>query len=168
MDFRAQELNAPGATVRETLVTLAEWEACLADQLPERTGQGYLGIDLGGSVSMGAAVAYWPQSGRLECWCAFPALPKLEARGRADGVGRRYSEMHKRGELKTFGRTTLDVSEFLKFVQQELEGSAIRKAGADRYRNAELQEAMHKARLPWRMEWRGTGAHKYAHGSAKL
>ena len=73
--------------------------------------------------------------------------------------------MHKRGELKTFGRTTLDVSEFLKFVQQELEGSAVHRAGADRYRNAELQDAMRKARLPWRMDWRGTGTHKFAQGS---
>ena len=72
MDFRAQELNAPGATVRETLVALAEWEACLADELPERTGHCYLGIDLGGSVSMGAAVAYWPQSGRLEVGAPSP------------------------------------------------------------------------------------------------
>ena len=165
MDFRAQELNAPGASVRETLVSLAEWEAVLVDELPERTGLCYLGIDLGGSVSMGAVVAYWPECGRLECWCAFPALPSLQARGRADGVGKRYEAMHRRGELKTFGRTTLSVPSFLEFVDGELGDSAIRRAGADRYRSAELQEAMHKARLSWRMDWRGTGAHKFAHGS---
>ena len=165
MDFRAQELNAPGASERETLVSLAEWEACIVDDPPERTGFCYLGIDLGGSVSMGSVCAYWPVSGRLDCWCAFPALPNLKARGNADGVGNRYLAMHKRGELETFGRTTLDVPGFLGYVSSELGDSAVRKAGADRYRSAELQEAMHKAGLPWRMDWRGTGAHKFAQGS---
>ena len=70
----------------------ADWRACEVVTLPAPDGPCYLGIDLGGSASMTAAVAYWPQTGRFETSAAFPGEPGLMIRGAADGVG----------ELKTY------------------------------------------------------------------
>lgn len=36
---------------------------------------------------MTAVVAYWPRTGRYECWGAFPSQPDLAQRGENDGVG---------------------------------------------------------------------------------
>ena len=66
---------------RQMICEHADWSACQVDDLPDRLGPAFIGIDLGGSASMTAAAVYWPQSGRLELYCAFPAKPGLAERG---------------------------------------------------------------------------------------
>ena len=72
-EFRAVELNIPGAPGSEMIFSLAEWQQCVVseDDLPPRTGQCCVGFDLGGSSSMTALAAVWP-NGRVEAWGAFP------------------------------------------------------------------------------------------------
>src|SRR5690606_15406358 len=82
---------------RSVLCTVDEWQSS-EGELPAREGPCILGVDLGGSRSMSAAAAYWPETGRLECVGAFPSSPSLLDHGQSDSVGDRYTQMEERGE----------------------------------------------------------------------
>ena len=136
--FRAFDLNQRLDPSREMVVTPDQWRACEVADLPPRRGPVHLGIDLGGSSSMTAAVAYWHETGRIETWAAFPAKPGLRKRGQADGVAALYEQMAKRGELLTIGDGQVtDIEAFLSMVADALKGERIAAVGADRYRRAE-------------------------------
>ena len=161
--LRWRDLNQRVSTSYELIVELSDYEACEAfgPALPE--GPFCLGIDAGGSRSMSAAVAYWPETGRLEVWGAFAKIPNLEEREEADNVPERYQHMQEAGELRLFGERVTDLGEFLSWVASELPGPPM-KCGADRYRQAEVENGLQNAGLTgeWAMEWRGVGATKEA------
>lgn len=142
---------------RDLLLTVDEWQACEANALPPREGSVIIGIDLGGSASMTAAAFYWPQTGRLECLGWFPSRPGLLDRGNGDGVGSRYTEMHNRGELFTLGDQTVPVALWLGEVMRHVEGQSIGGLIADRYKQAELGQAMDAVGIRCPIVWRGMG-----------
>ncbi|NUB42869.1 terminase [Fertoebacter nigrum] len=142
---------------RDLLLTVDEWMACEASSLPDRDGPCVIGIDLGGSASMTAAAFYWPETGRLECLGTFPGNPTLADRGAADGVSGRYVEMNERGELSTLGDKTVPVAPWLAEVMRLAEGENIAALVADRYKQAELAEAMDRAGVSCPVIWRGMG-----------
>lgn len=142
---------------RDLLLTVDEWMNCEVSDLPPREGQLIIGIDLGGSASMTAAAFYWPETGRLECLGTFPANPSLADRGAADGVSGRYVEMADRGELSTLGDKTVPVSAWLAQVMRHADGETIGAMVADRYKQAELAEAMDRAGVTCPVVWRGMG-----------
>lgn len=168
LGFRVYDLNQPADPARrETIVAVADWTACLRPA--EAQGPCYVGFDLGGSVSMGAFAAYWPMTGLLRVQCGLPAKPDLKRRGMADGVGRRYLDMEAQGCLRTYPGRVLPVVEFLQAGAALVADADIRAAGCDRYRAAETAQALEDAGLHhWPLTWRGTGAHKFAHGSADV
>ena len=104
------------------------------------------GVDLGTSAAQSAIAAYWPESGRLECFAAFPCEPSLAERGLRDGVGNLYSECHKSGDLLQLGQRATDVAALL--------DEALNRYGkpslvvADRWREAELRDALDAAGVP--------------------
>ena len=163
--FRAYDLNQPLNPSKESICQPAEWTACERESLPPRQGGCVIGFDLGGSSSMTALAAYWPATGRLEVWGAFPDNPSLMERGRADGVGGLYEQMAARGELRTYPGRVTPVSDFLRDCADRLAGERILAAGADRYRRAEAETALEDAGVDWPMEWRGQGASAGADGS---
>lgn len=163
--FRAFDLNLPQDPGREMIVSVADWRACLTDELPSRDGACVLGFDLGGSSSMTALAALWPGTGRLEVWGAFPGTPDLKQRGAADGVGDRYVRMTERGELAVYGTRVVPVGVFLRDCAERLRGERIIVAGADRYRKAEAIQALEAGRLRWEVAWRGQGKSATADGS---
>jgi len=142
---------------RDLLLTVDEWMACEVTDLPPREGPCVIGIDLGGSASMTAAAFYWPESGRLEVLGTFPSNPTLADRGAADGVSGRYAEMADRGELSTLGDKTVPVAPWLAEVMRLAEGETIAAIVADRYKQAELAEAMDRAGVTCPVVWRGMG-----------
>ena len=105
-----------------------------------------VGFDAGGSVSMTAAAAIWPASGRLECWAALPATPDLQQRGQADGCGRLYQRMHDAGELVTYGGRVTPVVESIQGMADRLAGQRVIACGADRFRRAEVLEGFERRR----------------------
>ena len=115
---------------------------------------------------MTAAASYWPETGRFEVRGAFPAEPNLAARGEADGVGDRYLHMQERGELRVYPGKVTPVGRFLAWVAESLKGEQVEQAIADRYRQAEAEQAMASAGVRWEMEWRAVGAG--THGSADI
>lgn len=142
---------------RDVLVTVDEWLACETAEIPPRQGQVVIGIDLGGSASMTAAAFYWPESGRLECLGTFPSKPSLLDRGQNDGVSGRYVEMQDRGELSVLGDQTVPVAPWLVQVMQHVAGEPVAAITADRYKQAELGEAIDRAGIRAPIVWRGQG-----------
>ena len=166
--FVAHDLNLPQSPTRELLIPLSAWRECVVTDLPARAGPCFVGFDLGGTSSMTAAAAYWPAARRLEVYGAFPADPDLQERGRADGVGDRYVQMHDRGEIEIHAGRVTPVSRFLAGFARRLEGERVAAAGADRYRRGEAAQALDEAGVQWPMVWRGQGASTTADGSHDL
>lgn len=78
------------------------------------------GVDLGTSAAHSEVGAFWPETGALACLAAFPEQPSLDEWGRRDGVAGLCRECHRRGELLTVGRRSVDVDTLL---QAALPGS---------------------------------------------
>ncbi|WP_022695863.1 terminase large subunit domain-containing protein [Ponticaulis koreensis] len=142
---------------RDVVLTVDEWLACEASEPPARQGQVVIGIDLGGSASMSAAAFYWPETGRLECVGTFPSNPGLLDRGQRDGVGDRYVEMNRRGELATLGDQTVPIAAWLGHTITLVEGETVAAIIADRFKQAELGEAIQAVGIRSPVIWRGTG-----------
>ncbi len=142
---------------RDLLITVDEWLTCETASPPPREGGVVVGIDLGGSASMTAAAYYWPETGRLEAYGTFPGVPSLLDRGQADGVARRYVEMSELGELTTLGDKTVPVAPWLGDVMRRIEGQPVLTLVMDRYKQAELGEAIDRAGIRAPLVWRGQG-----------
>ena len=153
--FEALRLNLGTAdTAVSVLLSPALWteiegEAALS-------GPVVWGIDLGTSAAQSAVAAFWPETGALVCLAAFPCRPSLDERGRRDAVAGLYRECARRGELLLLGQRATDV--------QALLGAALDRFGrpvrvvADRWREAELRDALDRARIPSAaFETRGMG-----------
>ncbi len=156
--FRLYNLNqrVSGET-RDSLITQDEWLACEVSELPPRQGGCVIGIDLGGSASMTAAAFYWPETGRLEALGTFPSSPSLLDRGQSDGVAGRYVEMQERGELTVLGDKTVPVAPWLLEVLRHVEDQPISAITMDRFKQAELGEAITRAGIRAPLVWRGQG-----------
>ena len=160
-NFRAFDLNQTGTPGAAMIVDAARWNTCASRRKPERAGCCFVGFDLGGTTSMCAAAAYWPNTSRLDTWGAYGDTPDLAARGEADGVGVLYARMAERGELQTWAGRVTPVADFLRWIGEDLAGETVEVAAADRYRQGEAMDAMNAAGVNWPMEWRaqGTGQH---------
>lgn len=166
--FAAYDLNLPQEPSRELIVTLAQWKDGVVEKAPSREGPCVVGLDLGGSSSMTAAVVYWPESGRIEASGAFPAIPDLRQRGEADGVGGLYVRMEQRGELRCYPGRVTPVDPFIDDLASSLMGECILALGCDRYRKQELFDALSRTGITWRVALRGQGANASADGSADV
>lgn len=142
---------------RNALITVDEWLQCETSDVPPRDGGCVVGVDLGGSASMSAAALYWPNSGRLETFGAFPTKPSLADRGARDAVSDRYVEMNNRGELFTLGERVVPAAGFLQLIMERIDAAPVTCFTADRYRQAEFEEAMTGANIRLPVVWRGQG-----------
>ena len=144
------------AETRDVLLTVDEWLACEGD-LPPREGQVVVGLDLGGSASMSASALYWPETGRLEAHGTFPSKPSLLDRGQNDGVKDRYVQMQDRSELGTMGDATVPVAPWIADVMRRVDAAPIAAIVADRFKQAEIGEALDAAGVRAPVVWRGMG-----------
>ncbi len=117
---------------------------------------------------MSAVVASWPATGRLEVWVAFPEIPDLVTRGRADGIGGLYVQMAERGELRLYPGRVVPVGAFFADVARALAGETVGAAAADSCRRAEAEQALADAGVVWPVTWRasaasGTAGHDGSH-----
>lgn len=153
--FKALRLNGGVSDIEvAALLDAGTWERIEGEAPVE--ARPVWGIDLGTSASMSAVAAYWPASGRLEVVGAFPAVPSLEERGLRDGVGRLYVECHRRGELVIAGENAVNVEALLREAVERF--GAPTALAADRWREAELRDALKAAAVPLAaLELRGQG-----------
>ena len=103
------------------------------------------------------AAFYWSATGRLEVLGTFPSRPSLLDRGQSDAVGDAYVRMQGRGELSVPGDATVPVAPWLVELMKQVEGETIATITADRYKQAELGEAVDKAGIRAPVIWRGQG-----------
>ena len=152
--FKALRLNMGTSDVlRSVLIDADVWRTAEGDAEPK--GKCYWGVDLGTSAAQSAISAFWPQSGRLEVLAAFPNEPTLEARGLKDGVGRLYAQCASRGELIQTEGAAVDVVQLV--TEARARFGVPTAVSADRWREAELRDALQRARLRTRLELRGMG-----------
>ena len=104
--------------------------------------------------------SYWPECGRLEVYGAFPSDPDLLERGVDDQVGNRYMDMLNRKEIVIYSGKVTPVERFLTAMKKRIEGQQVLGCVADRYRQAEAEQAMALANTAWNMEWRASGTIK--------
>ena len=161
--FRALRLNGGVSDVQiATLLDADTWRSI--EGRADIVGRPVFGIDLSTSAAMSSVVAYWPESGRLDAVAAFPAEPTLEERGLRDGVGKLYVECARRGELISAGGAAVDVAALLQEAVERF-GAPVALA-ADRWREAELRDALKGAGVPLAaLELRGMG---YKDGGADV
>ena len=160
--WRALRLNMGTAIEenREPLVAVENWEGCKVNTLPAREGPVALAFDLGGSSSMTTFACYWPECGRLEVYGAFPSDPNLSERGVNDQVGNRYLDMLRRNEIVIYSGKVTPVERFLAAIKKRIDEQQVLGCVADRYRQAEAEQAMALANTAWNMEWRASGTIK--------
>ena len=156
--FRAYDLNQALDPTREMICTPDDLRACFVDELPERRGPAYVGIDFGESTSGTAAAAIWPMTGRFETWLAFGDIPPIGERARRDDAP--YRAMLDRGELRLYPGRTVKVGTFLSDVQADLAGVRVPAAAADSHKDAETRDFMDRAAVRWPIDFRRVGAGK--------
>ena len=166
--WRSLRLNRGTSEIgeREMIMQIEDWKACEKQSLPKRDGPVAIGLDMGGSVSMTALAFYWPETGRLEAWGAFPAKPDLGKRGEDDAVGDRYLRMRERGELLLYPGRITPVVPFIEELSGHIVGQDVIGLVCDRYRQSEVEQAMLEAGALWETDWRGVGSGK--HGAADI
>ena len=143
--FQALRLNLGMSDVMfASLLDVTTWENIEGDAAVH--GPTVWGVDLGTNAAMSAVACYWPETGRLEVLSAFPNEPGLGERGLRDGVGRLYIEGARRGELIQVGGSAVDISELLQAALARFGPPAA--LAADRWREAELRDALKKAGVP--------------------
>ena len=153
--FRALRLNQGTSDVEiQVLIDASLWASC--ERVAARQGPLVWGIDLGTSQAQSAISAFWPATGALSCLAAFPEQPSLEERGLRDGVGRLYRDCADRGELFQLGPRAADVPALLRVGMERFGRPDL--VVADRWREAELRDALEKAGVPpAALEVRGMG-----------
>lgn len=163
-NFRELEMNLPGSTSDEQIVSPADWRKCLSDSPPARSESCVIGFDLGSHTSM-SAVSVLFGSGRLENFAAFPSVPSLRDRGKIDGVGSLYEEMRELGELSVYEGRVVPVGRFLQDVGAKVKGHRVVQASADRFRKFEGLQGLQDGDIRWPVSWRGVGHSAQADGS---
>lgn len=166
--FAAYDLNLPQEPTRELILSVSQWTGAVVPEHPERAGPCFIGLDLGGSQSMTAAVVYWPMSGRMEVVGAFPGTPDLKARGEADGVGGLYVRMAEENEMLVYSGRVTPVVKFIKHLVTRVYGERVMAIGCDRYRRDEMLQAMSDSGAHWPVVFRGQGHAATADGSADV
>ena len=144
--FRAFDLNIPGDPDADPIVSIAAYQRCIAAVLPERSGDAWLGWDLGGANSFSAAAAYWPESGRVELYAGVGGIPDLRTRSRADGCGDLYLRMQQSGELWLYDDwEETPVLQFVGDVMAHVGDAAVAGLYADQYKAPRLRKGLRQS-----------------------
>lgn len=156
--FKAWQLNMPLSPQREMLLDYDVLRKAYDEAAAPVPGEPcHVGLDLGGSASMTAAVIAY-ESGVLRVLGAFPSEPlSLLERGKRDLTGDLWHRCAQAGELIETSGAVTDLTEFFAELVQRIGPHPVRSISCDRYRQAELETALAKARLPWRPIFRGNG-----------
>ena len=83
--FLSYRLNIPTADESTMLMTVDDFNAACARDVPPPDGRPIVGVDLGGGRAWSAATALW-SSGRCEALAVAPGLPSIEAQEKRDRV----------------------------------------------------------------------------------
>lgn len=158
-EFCAWSLNMPLTPGRELLLSYDDLRKAYRDDPATIPGEPvHIGIDLGGSASMTAATVAYETSGVVKVLGAFPGADlTLRERGKRDLVGDLWERCALAGELIETSGSVSDLGEFFPALVALIGPHPVRSVSCDRYRQAEFETAMARARLAWPVIYRGTG-----------
>ena len=156
--FMALDMNMPQSPTREMLCDPSDLSACFVDELPERRGDVWIGVDIGEATSGTAWAAVWPVTGRVELRLAFGGSPPLEDRAKHDAAP--YLQMQEAGELSTYPGRVTPVQAFLADLVVAMAGERVARLAADGYKDAESRDFFERAKIRWPVEFRRTGTGK--------
>ena len=158
--FAALDMNLPQSPSREMLCDPADLNQCFveADEMPQRSGSCFIGVDIGEARSGTAWAAVWPDSGRVETMLAFGETPSLQDRAKYDAAP--YLAMRDRGELVTYPGRVTPVQAFLADLVVTMAGTHVKALAADGYKDAESRDFFERAGIRWPVEFRRVGAGK--------
>ena len=146
--FKVLDLNIAGDVGGNPIVTVADYANCVTAALPERAGDCWIALDVGGAAAFTGAAAYWPDTGRCEIFAGVGGIPDPAARGQADGVGDLYQRMADRGELWAYaGQRETPLTDFVADVAARLDGVNVAGLVCDEYRSARVLDALDAAGL---------------------
>ena len=144
--FRSLHLNENLTSDRVPIIDLTSWKAVTERDLPDRTGPVIVGVDLGSGQNSFCSAAYlWPDTGRAESFSI--ATGDLIQRGRRDGVGQTYLVAQRQGELVVQDSNAVDIAAFMQLVKEHLEGERVLAVYSDRYRQADMADALQRCRV---------------------
>lgn len=157
-EFAAWNLNARLTPARELLVDYVTLEGAYDPEAGPVEGEPcFIGLDLGGSAAQTAAAIVYA-SGFVRILAAFPSQPfDLAERGKRDGCGDLYLRGHAAGDLIETEGTVTDLPTFLAALVAKIGPHPVASVSCDRYRSEELRTALHRAGLPWKPRFRGSG-----------
>ena len=131
--FRTLDLNITGDVGSDPIVTVGDYAKCVTAALPDRQGDCWLALDVGGAAAFTGAAAYWPGTGRCEVYAGVGGIPDPAARGQLDGVGSLYQRMADRGELWVYdGQRETPLQDFCNRPSRPPAGGERRRAGVRR------------------------------------
>ena len=156
--YRAYDLNQPLSPTKEMIFSPDDLRGCFVDELPEREGPCYLGIDIGEATSATTCTCIFPATGRTEFWMAYGDTPPIAERTKRDDAP--YVQMVQRGELRLYPGRVVHPDVFLADVQADLAGCRVAAAAADGYKDSEIRDFMDRAAVRWPTEFRRVGAGK--------
>ena len=84
-EYEAWRLNRLGDPTKEVLVSVDDWLAVEGREVAAADGRPIVGLDVGGSTSLSAAVAVWA-SGRVEALAMTAGIPDLDEQEKACGL----------------------------------------------------------------------------------
>lgn len=143
--FKALRLNLGVSDVEiRVLIEADTWRNIEGNIIIE--GGYVLGLDLGMSASMSGAAGYWPSTGALDVFACFGNNPGLAERGLKDGAGRKYVDMHKRGELILSEGRTSKIPDLLSEVLRRWGPPAA--ITCDRWREDDLRDELEQHGFP--------------------
>ncbi len=159
-EFRVWQTNQPLSSSRQLLIEYGQLQRAYDATAKPIPGEPcFVGLDLGGSAAMTAAVIVYKESGLIRSLAAFPGEGELDLakRGKRDGVGNLYVKLAETGELFETSGAVTDVAEFLSRLRDEIGDHPVQSISGDRYRDAEFRTAMGRAKIDWPLITRGTG-----------
>ena len=156
--FLCWDLNQRLEPSQEMIFAPSALELCIVDEPPPREGPCVVGVDIGSSTSLTAAVAVWPANGRTEMWLACGSQPSLEKRSERDNAN--YRAMVHAGELTVHEGRTVSVDRFIGDVARDLSGCEVEALAGDGWKDAEVRDACDRAGIDWPLSFRRVGAGK--------
>ena len=146
--FKVFDLNIAGDVGGDPIVTIGTYQKCVTATLPDRSGDCWLALDVGGAAAFTGAAAYWPDTGRCEVYAGVGGIPDVRARGQRDAVGDLYQRMADRGELWCYdGQRETPLQQFVTDLAEHLDGVNVGGLVCDEYRAARLLDALDAAGL---------------------
>ena len=153
--FLSYHGNCPTGDAISELLSVSDWEAVLDRKAAERDGDYILGFDLGQGRAWSCAFAYWPDTRLCDAIAMAPGSPALADQERRDAVPTGcYQALEDGGALFVSPGRVPAAGELLEMALDRWgqPGHII----ADRFRIAELEDAMDQAGLGSEIEPRRT------------